>query len=583
MAWEGWFHEEECVICNVAKEMRLLASLSASMLNSLLRFSLSVFFVVIAGCTQYATVSQTRPQFRPLRALVGSLVLAQQSLQKARGEEKRAPIVALGEYLTAAEAAQRELLAHPDNIAARDTYNFAVARVLGLTQDANLDPWTKPINVPTASGGFVLKHKPDPRPQWNPTLYTFTPADQFDVKGSYVTKRNTKEGIGAPSVAVGRSFNENADRDFAIPRVFYGVTVVIHFSGRTAVIALEDPLATDTVELEGHRFPLAADFTVPLAVLLASAKPQKMELSRLLHPAKYAETARISRLEPYDPKKTVVLVVHGLMDSPATWTPMINELRSHSAIRRNYQFWFYSYPSGYPYPYSAAILRHKLDAIEKRYPLGNRKMVVIGHSMGGCITRLLITDADEKIWVSLFEKMPNEVSLSSESRKVLSDALIFKHRTEIGRVIFISAPLRGSELARNWLGRVGARLITAPNLFLRVGREALSMSVFRQEDLKLNSLPNSVDTLAPNNRFVKAVDAIPLYSGIPYHVICADRGKGGNRDKTPPVMSDGFVPYWSSHLEGAQSELIVPSGHSSHQNQHTISEVLRILEAHSRR
>jgi len=563
--------------------MRLPAGLSACWLHSLLRLTFSVLSVAGTGCTQYATVSQTKPMFRPVRALAGALGSVQQSLQKARGEEQRAPRVALGEYLTAAEASQRELLAHPDDTGARDAYNFAVARVLGLLQDAKLDPWTKPLNVPSASGGFVLTSKPDRRPQWNPILYTFTPADQFDVKGSYVTKRNTKEGVGAPSVAVGRSINENAANDFAIPRVFYGVTAMIRFSGRTAVIAFEDPLATETVEIDRHQFPLAADFTVPLAVLLASAKPQKMELSRLLHPAEYAETARISRLEPYDPKKTVVLVVHGLMDSPATWTPMINELRSHPAIRRNYQFWFYSYPSGYPYPYSAAILRHNLDSIEKRYPLGNRKMVVIGHSMGGCITRLLITDAEEKIWMSLFKKMPDKVSLSPESRKLLTDALIFKHRSEIGRVIFISAPLRGSQLASNWLGRVGARLITAPKMFLSIGQDALSVSTFQHEDLKLNRIPNSVDTLAPNNRFVKAVNAIPLYSGIPYHVICGDRGRGGNRDKTPPVMSDGFVPYWSSHLEGAQSELIVPSGHSSHQNQQTIGEVLRILEVHSGR
>ena len=57
------------------------------------------------------------------------------------------------------------------------------------------------------------------------------------------------------------------------------------------------------------------------------------------------------------------------MDTPATWVPLINDLRSDKEIRRNYQFWFYSYPSGYPYPYSALILRQELDAIEKKYPL----------------------------------------------------------------------------------------------------------------------------------------------------------------------------------------------------------------------
>ena len=61
----------------------------------------------------------------------------------------------------------------------------------------------------------------------------------------------------------------------------------------------------------------------PLAVLLAQNNPKKFELTRLLRPEKYADTARIARLQPYDPNKFVVLVVHGLMDTPATWTPML--------------------------------------------------------------------------------------------------------------------------------------------------------------------------------------------------------------------------------------------------------------------
>ena len=38
------------------------------------------------------------------------------------------------------------------------------------------------------------------------------------------------------------------------------------------------------------------------------------------------------------------------------------------------------------------------------------------------------------------------------------------------------------------------------------------------------------------------------------------------------------MPYWSSHLDGAQSELVVPSGHSAHQNPQAIAEVKRILK-----
>ncbi len=95
--------------------------------------------------------------------------------------------------------------------------------------------------------------------------------------------------------------------------------------------------------------------------------------------------------------------------------------------------------------------------------------------------------------------------------------------------------------------------------------------------LRLSGVPNSVDTLAPNSRFVKLINTIPITPGIPYHSIVGDRGKGGNKDHTPPESSDGVVPYWSSHLDGAQSELIVPSTHSAHQNPQAIAEVRRIL------
>ena len=185
----------------------------------------------------------------------------------------------------------------------------------------------------------MLSIKPDPRPQWNPSLYPFTPADQFDVKGQYVTDRTIKVGLGAPLVATGRDINKNAKENFALPRTFYGVTAVIRFEGRNAVIALEDPLATERISFGGKSFPLAADFTVPIATMLVSANPMSKELPRLLRPEHFAETARITRLQPYDPNKTVVLVIHGLMDSPATWTPMIIALRGDAYIRQHYQFW----------------------------------------------------------------------------------------------------------------------------------------------------------------------------------------------------------------------------------------------------
>ena len=162
--------------------------------------------------------------------------------------------------------------------------------------------------------------------------------------------------------------------------------------------------------------------------------------------------------------------------------------------------------------------------------------------------------------------------LSAESRKIFTDALIFQHRQQIGRVIFISAPLRGSELASNWLGRIGSSLVRSPVTLLKAGRDSIKITTFRSGELKLKRIPNSLDTLAPRNRFVIAINTIPITPGIPYHTIMGDRGKGD-----APNSSDGVVPYWSSHLGGATSEHIVPSGHGAHQNPQAIEEVRRIL------
>ena len=113
---------------------------------------------------------------------------------------------------------------------------------------------------------------------------------------------------------------------------------------------------------------MAADFTAPIGLALAELKPRKTEIQRLFKPEEFAASTRLARLQPYDPKKIPILCIHGLGDSQATWAPMIEALRGDATIRQNYQIWFFSYPTGYPYPLMAAVLRKKLDAINAYYP-----------------------------------------------------------------------------------------------------------------------------------------------------------------------------------------------------------------------
>jgi pimeloyl-ACP methyl ester carboxylesterase len=279
----------------------------------------------------------------------------------------------------------------------------------------------------------------------------------------------------------------------------------------------------------------------------------------------------LCQLQHFDPTRTPLIFVHGLQETGASWAPMIDSLRNDSWIREHYQFWFFSYPSGYPYPYSAALFRQNLDGIKRAFP-NHKRVVLIGHSMGGMICRLMITDAGDKIWRNFFSTPPDKTPLASDTRKVLEESLVFNHRPDVERVIFISTPHRGSKLAVGWIGRIGAALIRTPRLFTPIYAATKPILIADPAARPLKRMPNSVDTLEPNDRFVRAVDKLPIASGIPYHSIMGDRGRGDT-----PNSSDGVVPYWSSHLEGAESELIVDSGHDAQYNPQAIAEVKRIL------
>jgi hypothetical protein len=71
------------------------------------------------------------------------------------------------------------------------------------------------------------------------------------------------------------------------------------------------------------------------------------------------------------------------------------------------------------------------------------------------------------------------------------------------------------------------------------------------------------------------MDRLPIRA--PHHSIIGDRGKGNT-----PRSSDGVVPYRSSHLASAESELIVTGPHGSHDLTPTIAELTRILREHLR-
>jgi pimeloyl-ACP methyl ester carboxylesterase len=525
--------------------------------------------LLATGCAHLANVTTTQPAVPRLIVKEEQLRSATEHLARATYER---PALSLGDDLSAAKLSLNVLQRRPDDLSAEKIYNFSVARVVEDIERANLQPWREPSNIACGQERFRLAA---PRPvdaEHDPSRYDLLPIDALKVSGQFFKTRFSIDGIGAPLVAVGRNENRQFREQYKLRRIYAPATAVIRFSEQRAWLEFVDPLNVERIAVGGRTFPLAIDLRTPTAMLIARERPERLGLSRMLNPQKFADTAGLTQLQPYYPARTPVVFVHGLQETPASWAPMVNSLRDDPWIRKNYQFWFYSYPSGYPYPYSAALFRRDLDGINRAFP-NHKRVVLIGHSMGGMICRLMITDSGEKIWRANFFTAPAETPLSGETRKLLEESLLFVHRRDVQRAIFIATPHRGSKFAAGWIGRIGSSLVRTPQSFASVYASTKPLLIAEPAARTLKRMPNSVDTLEPNDRFVQAVNKLPVAPTIPYHSIIGDRGRGDT-----PNSSDGIVPYWSSHLDGAESELIVNSKHNAQDNPDAIREVERILK-----
>ena len=85
-------------------------------------------------------------------------------------------------------------------------------------------------------------------------------------------------------------------------------------------------------------------------------------------------------------------------------------------------------------------------------------------------------------------------------------------------------------------------------------------------------VPSSLAGMDTDNPFMLTLADIPVAPGIKCNSIIAIQG-----DDQPPKGSDGVVEYTSAHVDYAESEFIVRSGHSCQDNPLTIEEVRRIL------
>tara|TARA_R110002124_G_scaffold200767_6_gene367410 strand:- start:585 stop:1466 length:882 start_codon:yes stop_codon:yes gene_type:complete len=284
-------------------------------------------------------------------------------------------------------------------------------------------------------------------------------------------------------------------------------------------------------------------------------------------------------MQPFDPERRVILMLHGLGSSPEAWVNVANEVLGDETLRQNFQIWQVYYPTNMPLALNHARIRSTVaETLQQFDPtsetLASQGIVLIGHSMGGVLARLMVSSSGDSLW-----KLVESHDLSQEQltlvQEHLDPLLHFEPLPEVHRAIFIAAPHRGTPVAGHRLGRAMARLVRLPLTLLEEFDDVIKTlaNTERQSDGGRLRLPNSIDNLSESDPFVRAISNLPISPQVQYHSIIAQR----NANTLLIASDDGLVPYTSAHLAGASSEKVLISGHSVQENAQAILEIRRIL------
>lgn len=368
-----------------------------------------------------------------------------------------------------------------------------------------------------------------------------------------------RTGLGLPMV--GRTFPGGANAPLAgfhVPLTLLALPTAPTMSCCDA--ALVDPESIRSVRTAHGELAVAMDLEAPLDATRATGPRFSDGLANMLRAERFAGPPRINFLQPYDPAKTPVVLVHGLMSTPRMWAPLVKALLADEKIRANYQFWFYYYPTSKPIPISALRLREALDEVARVHPL-YKPMILIGHSMGGILARAQVS----RIGVQEAQRIRPEIA-SLPAANPVKRALVFEPRVDVSRVVFMFTPHRGSQFAINRIGTLGIRLTRLPQRLIG----DLANYAHLVPDAIDGRLPTSIHGLSPHSQFLQLLDQ--TRPTVPAHSIIGVRRRG-----PPAAGSDGVVSYRSAHLDSAESEVVVPAGHSGVAHPESIAELRRIL------
>lgn len=427
----------------------------------------------------------------------------------------------------------------------------------------------------------------------------------YQVEG--LANRHHTYGLGVPLIAVWQSHERDHPAEQCYPPgLSFAVTAFLRVmqpptplkgngdTVRHCVLELYDTVAAKDISVCRRRVPLETDLTTPLAYFLDNPDfDQQQGISEwansatraLLDPGKTESLQGIYMLEPYEPHKIPVLMVHGLWSNPVTWMEMFNDLRSFPEIRHQYQFWFYLYPTGQPFWISARQLREDLEEVRQILDPQHRsptldQMVLIGHSMGGLVSKMQTIDSGDAFWKILSDRPFEELNADEETRERLAQTVFFKPNPSIRRVITIGTPHRGSDVANDYTRWLGRKLITLPDWMVRATSQLTRQNPGFFRNTEMLTINTSIDSLSPDSPVFPVLLRSRTSPRTQYHNILGLIPNEGIMGSLA-AGSDGVVSYESAHLDGIASEITVEANHLGvHRHPRSILEVRRILLEH---
>lgn len=398
-------------------------------------------------------------------------------------------------------------------------------------------------------------------------------ARRVDMRG--LRTRQVEDGIGVAAIASGKTREATG----SFPPQPFALAINITYEPAEAGgdrLVVRDASRAGMLDSAFGPIALARDMSAAYATAAVEFERELGFVRGLFDTSAQREGSLVRLLAPVDPDKTPVILVHGFASSPMAWANMVNELLGDPDISEQYQFWMARYPTGLPVLVNRQSLATTLEEFRGRAwpnPEQRPQAVLVGHSMGGVVSRLLLTASGDVLWDAAFTADPETFKPGPDLDRS-HELFVFEPIPDVDELVMIAAPHRGSRMAEGVVARMVQRLIQLPEetmdyLARLAAEQPNKVRPAVLESYRLGG-PTSVVTLSPDQPVIAAARKLPISDHVTIHSIV------GVQDPSDPAAGDGVVTLDSASWPVGSTYRVV-AGHDLQNAPATISVLKRIL------